>query len=63
VVGVDAVEAAGRMEPWDYSAWCADHDADEATRAQLVEAGITIPPGMGHDAGPCRRSGTRGSQP
>jgi hypothetical protein len=42
VVDRAAVEAAGRMEPWDYSAWCAEHDADEATREQLIEAGIAI---------------------
>jgi len=44
VVATAAVEAAGRMEPWDYSAWCAEHDdADEATSEQLIEAGIALP--------------------
>lgn len=46
VVDSAAVEAAGRMEPWDYSAWCAEHDADEATSEQLIEAGIATPAGL-----------------
>lgn len=46
VVDASAVEAAGCMEPWDYSVWCAEYDAGEATRGQLIEAGIATPAGL-----------------
>lgn len=43
-VDVHDVEAAGAMEPWDYSVWCAESGAAEATREQLIEAGEEVEP-------------------